>query len=136
MRSVEFRGLLLDYAGVLDEPVGNGHASLLDVAGRVRAVGIRTGIVSNARSIADPGLVDRFDAVVLSGEVRVAKPNPEIFRLAAQRIGVDPSECVFVDDLPANVAGAVEAGMVGARHRDVGSTIEELAVLFGLDLAH
>ncbi|GAA0526992.1 haloacid dehalogenase [Saccharopolyspora subtropica] len=133
---MELKGLLLDYAGVLDDP---GHAStgvppLLEVARHVRRSGIGIAVVSNAARLPDPAVADVFDAVVLSGAVGVAKPDREIYVLAARRLGLHARQCVFVDDLHHNVAGAVDAGMVGVHHRDVDSTVTELAVLFGLEL--
>ncbi len=52
-----------------------------------------------------------FDAVVLSGDEGVTKPHPQIYELIAERLGVDPSECLMIDDLPENAAGADAAGM-------------------------
>jgi HAD superfamily hydrolase (TIGR01509 family) len=56
-------------------------------------------------------LHDLFDTVILSGDEGVVKPNERIFELAAERIGVDASSCVMVDDLLENVAGADAAHM-------------------------
>ncbi|MEV0705755.1 HAD-IA family hydrolase [Saccharopolyspora sp. NPDC050389] len=133
---MDLKGLLLDYAGVLDDPGDepSGTPPLLDVARRIRRAGIGTALVSNANGLADPGLTELFDAVVLSGAVGVAKPSLEIYRLTARRLGLEPRQCVFVDDLPRNVSGAVEAGMVGVHHRDVASTVTELAALFELEI--
>jgi putative hydrolase of the HAD superfamily len=125
---VDLRGLLLDYAGVLDEP------GMDAVARTVRGAGVRTAVVSNADRLADPALPDAFDAVVLSGVVGYAKPDAEIYRLAARRLGLEPGECVFVDDLRRNVDGAVAAGMVGIHHSDIESTVMELQALFDLEL--
>lgn len=66
------------------------------------------------------GFLDLFDDVVVSGEVGLAKPDPEIFALVARRAGRAPSECVFVDDSPANVAGAADAGMDAILFTDTG----------------
>ncbi len=54
-----------------------------------------------------------FDAEVLSSDVNMVKPSLEIFEIAAQRLGVEPFECVMIDDLLANVDGAEQAGMGG-----------------------
>jgi FMN phosphatase YigB (HAD superfamily) len=62
------------------------------------------------------------------------KPDPEIFRHTAQLLGLDPGECVMVDDLPHNIRGAVAVGMVGVLHTDVDTTRAELEVLLGVDL--
>jgi FMN phosphatase YigB (HAD superfamily) len=45
--------------------------------------------------------------------VGITKPQPEIYELTAARLGVEPEECVMIDDLPNNVAGAQLAGMKG-----------------------
>lgn len=136
MQPVELRGLLLDYAGVLDDP-GRATADLpplLEVACHARRYGISTAVVSNASALPDPRIADLFDAVVLSGAVAVAKPSREIYLLTARRLGLEPRQCVFVDDLQRNVAGAVDAGMAGVHHRDVDSTIAELTVLFDFEM--
>lgn len=52
-----------------------------------------------------------FDAVVESWEVGVRKPNPAIYRLACERLGVAPERAVFLDDQPANAEGARAAGL-------------------------
>src|SRR5690606_5716949 len=54
---------------------------------------------------------ERFDDIVLSGEVGVAKPDPSIYRLVCERNGIAPADAVFLDDSPANVAGAHAVGM-------------------------
>ena len=56
-------------------------------------------------------LHDLFDAVVLSGEEGVAKPHPQIYELASERLGVKLSECVMIDDVQENCAGADAVGM-------------------------
>jgi HAD superfamily hydrolase (TIGR01509 family) len=75
-----------------------------------------------------------FDAVVISGEVGMRKPEPEIFRYACERLDLAPAECVMVDDLPHNVAGAVAVGMVAVHHRSYAETAAELEILFDASL--
>ena len=60
---------------------------------------------------------------MISGEVGLRKPDPEIYRLAAERIGLPPEQIVFVDDLAANVRGAAAVGMVGVHHTDLATTV-------------
>jgi HAD superfamily hydrolase (TIGR01509 family) len=62
------------------------------------------------------------------------KPEPAIYRLTAERLGLEPSVCAFVDDHPANVRAAVDVGMVGIRHVTPNETLEELEALFELPL--
>lgn len=103
-----------------------------------RAAGIRTGLVSNSwgdgMSYDTQLLTEAFDAVVLSHEERIRKPAPEIFLTGAARIGLEPSECVFVDDLPFNLPPAEELGMRTVRHRTAEETIPQLEALFGISL--
>lgn len=61
-------------------------------------------------------LHDLFDAVVLSNEEGVTKPNPLAFQHAAERLGVEPSECIMIDDRPENCQGAEAAGMKNIRY--------------------
>jgi len=75
-----------------------------------------------------------FDAIVISGEVGLNKPDAEIFELAADRVGVPAGECVFVDDLRENCEGAERVGMTAVRHRDGPRTVAELEGLLGVEL--
>ena len=64
--------------------------------------------------------LELFDDIVVSGEERVAKPDPAIFEILARRVGRPLTECVFVDDSPANVEAAAAAGMDAIRFTDTG----------------
>ncbi len=70
-----------------------------------------------------------FDQVIWSYQVKEIKPEPEIYRLAAERLGVQPDECVFIDDRQSNVDGAVTAGMKGIQYRDFEQFKADLAKL-------
>ena len=85
-----------------------------------RAAGIPTGLISNSwgTGIYDRAPMQIFDATVISGDVGLHKPQPEIYLLGAERIGVPPERCVFVDDLRENVEGAEAVGMAGVLHRE------------------
>ena len=67
---------------------------------------------------------------MISGEVGLRKPDPAIYALAAQRLGLSPEQIVFVDDLCPNVRAAAAAGMVGVQHVDLETTVSELEILF------
>jgi HAD superfamily hydrolase (TIGR01509 family) len=54
-----------------------------------------------------------FDGKLVSCDYGIVKPNPEIYRLFNRQFGLVPSECLFIDDLPANVAAAVQCGWTG-----------------------
>ena len=111
-------------------------AGMLGIVRRAHAAGVRTALLSNSWGDHYPDeLFDGlFDAVVISGRVGMRKPDAEIFRHTAGLLGLEPGECVMVDDLPHNVSGAVAAGMVGVRHTDYDTTLAELEALFELDL--
>jgi epoxide hydrolase-like predicted phosphatase len=53
---------------------------------------------------------DVFDEIIISAEVGVAKPDPRIYQIALERLAVAPQQAVFVDDFPANIAGARAVG--------------------------
>lgn len=59
-----------------------------------------------------------FDDILLSSEVGMVKPEPEIFRLSAKRLGFQPSECVLIDDREPNITAAEAVGMKGIFYRD------------------
>jgi putative hydrolase of the HAD superfamily len=111
--------------------------AMIDAVKAARREGVRTGLISNSWG---RGRYDRdafpqlFDGVVISGEVGLHKPQPEIFRLGAERIGVPPQRCVFVDDLKENVAGAEAVGMKGVLHRGSETTLPELERLLAVTL--
>lgn len=108
---------------------------MFEVVRRARAAGIRTGLLSNSWGNTDyGGLVDFFDGVVISGAEGLRKPDARIYHLAAERVGAEPTECVFVDDVAHNVDGAMAAGMHAIHHTDPDVTIPELESLLGVAL--
>jgi epoxide hydrolase-like predicted phosphatase len=113
--------------------------AMLAAVRRSRAAGVKTGLISNSWGDGlayDPALLDElFDAVVISGDVGMHKPEPEIFRLGAERIGVAPEDCVFVDDLRENCAGAEAVGMKAILHRGPEGTLPQLEELLGVPLS-
>jgi epoxide hydrolase-like predicted phosphatase len=112
--------------------------AMVGAVGRARRAGVRTGLVSNswgAGRYDRPTFDELFDGVVISGEVGLHKPQPEIFRLAAERVGLRPEECVFVDDLRENCEGAEAVGMTALLHRGAEATLPELERLLGVELA-
>jgi putative hydrolase of the HAD superfamily len=111
---------------------------MLDAVRRVRGAGIRTGLISNSwgtRRYPPELLSELFDGVVISGQVGIRKPAPEIYAMGAEKIGLEPAVCVFVDDLPFNLTPAAELGMATVHHTSAAETIAELQKLFHLDLA-
>ena len=110
---------------------------MFDGVAAARRAGIRTGLVSN--SWGEEGydrsrFAELFDAVVISGEVGLRKPHREMYALGAERFGLPPAECVFVDDLGVNLASAAKLGMTTVHHRTAEETIPELERLLGVSL--
>lgn len=70
-----------------------------------------------------------FDATVLSAEVGIAKPHPYIYEIIASRLGVAAGECVMIDDIEDNCAGADAAGMKTIHYQDNTQTKQELKKL-------
>jgi putative hydrolase of the HAD superfamily len=111
--------------------------AMLDAVRRARAAGIRTGLISNSWGAATYDrslLAELFDGIVISGDVGVRKPTPEIYAMGARAIDLPPAECVFVDDLPFNLKPARAIGMATVRHVDAAQTIGELEQLLGVEL--
>jgi epoxide hydrolase-like predicted phosphatase len=112
--------------------------AMVSAVREVRSGGLRTGLLSNSWSTDHYDrnlLAELFDDVVISAEVGLHKPQPEIYRLAAERLRVTPDECIFVDDLRENCQGAETVGMTAIRFLDPAQTIARLAELTGLSLA-
>jgi putative hydrolase of the HAD superfamily len=109
-------------------------AAMLDGVRAVRRTGVRTGLLSNSWGAAttyDLELLEElFDAWVISSEVGLRKPDPAIYELAAERLGLPPAACVFVDDLPGNLKPARALGMATVLHRgDAHATLADVRAL-------
>jgi epoxide hydrolase-like predicted phosphatase len=111
---------------------------MIEVVAAARSAGIRTGLISNSWGTAlkyDEGVIERlFDATVISHLVGLRKPDPEIYALAAERIGLPAQELVFVDDLPGNLKPARAMGMATVHHTAAAETIAQLEELLGVTL--
>jgi epoxide hydrolase-like predicted phosphatase len=119
------------FAGMQPEP------SMVEAVLQLRRSGLKTGLVSNSWSTAhyDRALLSElFDDTVISAEVHMHKPQPEIYRLAAERLEVESAQCLFVDDLKENCDGAEAVGMTAIRHRSPAETIARLTDLTGVAL--
>lgn len=103
-----------------------------------REAGIRTALVSNSWGVhryPHDLFGELFDGVVISGEEGIRKPSRRMYELGAERAGVTPQACVYVDDLPFNLVPAEKLGMATIHHTSAESTIPQLERLLGLSLA-
>lgn len=146
----EFEVLLADELGRLGSPVtaqgllGRLLAGLeqpeprmFDLVRTAKVAGVRTALLSNSWGNTYPrqGWDTLFDAVVISGEVGMRKPEDRIYRHTAALLDLPTSACVMVDDLPWNTEAARDAGMRAVLHTDPRATAAELGPLLGLSLA-
>jgi HAD superfamily hydrolase (TIGR01509 family) len=84
------------------------HLALLGVRLAVASSSKRNWVAATLRSI---GLSDAFETIAAGDEVQHGKPDPEIYVLAAELLGVPPEECVAIEDSPNGVLSATAAGM-------------------------
>jgi putative hydrolase of the HAD superfamily len=104
------------------------NATMLEWHQKLKAAGIRTGILSNMgdnvleRILEIFAWVEDFDALVWSFQHGIVKPDAPIYRLVVEKIGVKPEEVLFLDDRQENIEGAERVGIHGLQF----STVEQL----------
>ena len=134
------RLLGVDDHGLLTRALGalRPRPEVLDLIQRAREAGIRVGLLSNSWGDGeyDPyagyDLDSIFDAVVISGDTGTRKPDTAIYLIAADELGVLPRDCVFADDIAANLPVAEELGMATVHFTDAAEGITEISRLLGL----
>ncbi len=96
----------------------------------------KTGLITNAwpevREALERGfrIADAFDEIVISAEVGIVKPNPEIYQLMLGRLNIQAHNSVFVDDFMENVEGARAVGMHAVHFQDTQQALAELQTYF------
>lgn len=116
------------YADRWVETISGAIQESVDLLRAVRARGIPVFALSNfgaenfAKTESEYPFLKEFDDRVVSAYVGMIKPDPQIYRLAIDRFGVDPAATLFIDDRPENIAAAVECGLQGHLFRD-GATL-------------
>lgn len=108
----------------------------LDLLAFIRSLRPRykTGVISNAwpdlrQNLVEKKAEDAFDAVIVSAEVGVMKPEPRIYQIALEQLGVAPHEAVFVDDTAQNVDAARALGMQGILFREPRRALDDLKAI-------
>jgi putative hydrolase of the HAD superfamily len=105
---------------------------VLDLVADARAAGTATAVLSNSWGSGDVDpyagydLPEHFDTVVISDRVGLRKPDPAIYRLTADRLGVQAWACVFVDDSAHNLPPAAALGMATVLFTDVDTGITRI----------
>lgn len=90
----------------------------IELTEQLKSRGIKIALATSSRRERAQGLFEKsgldkskiFDAEVYGDEVTIAKPNPEIFLLAAKRLGVDPKDAIVIEDSPNGIAAAYAGG--------------------------
>lgn len=129
------RDLIAAYDERWAETLGGPIEGTVEILAELRQRGVRLAALSNWSAekfpIARPRypFLDWFETIVISGEVRVSKPDPRIFRHLFERTGLTAEACVYVDDAPANVQAAADLGMTAFLFRDPATLRVDLAVL-------
>jgi epoxide hydrolase-like predicted phosphatase len=105
---------------------------------RIRQADYRTGLLSNfgdeARQLWTEvfPFIEHFDGIVISAEAGLMKPDPKIYRLAAEKVGVKVGEILFVDDFIENIEGAKKVGMQTIHFTDPQVVQQKLAERTGV----
>ena len=105
---------------------------------RLRQAGYRTGLLSNFMDEARQlwrevySFINLFDGIVISCEIGLMKPEPQVYYLAAESVGVKPEEALFIDDFIENVEGARRVGMQALHFQEPEALQQQLAELTGV----
>ena len=128
-------------ADVLGLLAGELRPAMINAVGTIRATGrFFTGLLTNnAVPLADsvPGwdtLAGNFDTVVESSRIGVRKPDPRFYAVALERLGIVPTEAVFLDDLGVNLKPARSMGMATIKVTSPGEALGELEGMLGVQL--
>ncbi|MDO8364822.1 MAG: HAD-IA family hydrolase [Actinomycetota bacterium] len=147
----EFDGLFAAEAAALGQHVRGGEVlSLLSgdirpemvaLLDQVKAAGYKVACLTNnvvgnqatpERAAALAAVMDRFDEVVESSKVGVRKPEVRFYEIACELLGVQPNECIFLDDLGINLKPAAAMGMTTIKVLDAPQAIADLTAVLGL----
>lgn len=122
----ELKSVFPDYSHILefwwerwDEMINADFPMTVDIAKRLRQTGIKTPILGNwsveefHRAKKRFNFLNDFSPILISGNLGIMKPDPAIFHQALTACGVEPCECVFVDDTFANIQAAKRIGITG-----------------------
>ncbi|MEX2626959.1 MAG: HAD-IA family hydrolase [Ilumatobacteraceae bacterium] len=127
-------------ADVLDLLAGEIRPEMVSALDAVIAAGYRTACLTNNVVGGDPrpdvaAVMRRFHEVVESSKVGVRKPEPRFYEIACDLLGVEPPECVFLDDLGVNLKPAATMGMATIKVIDPADALADLGRLTGLPLS-
>ncbi len=128
----EYAALIAAYDQRWDEMVQGAIEHTVQVLYQLKERGVRLLALTNFSTEKLPQMLQRypffacFEAMVVSGEVGIAKPDPRIFAHLIAVCGLQPSDCLFIDDVPANVAAAQDAGLHAIRFTTAAALTDSL----------
>ncbi len=132
---------------VLPLLAGDFRPDVIEALRRVKAAGLKTGCITNnmphnaaggtaaGRSLYATDIMKQFDVVIESAKLGIRKPNPRIYEIMCEQLGVTPNVCVFLDDLGGNLKPAKAMGMTTIKVESGPQAIAELEAATGLKLS-
>lgn len=124
--------LIQAYHDRWQDSIGESIAGSVEILKRLKHIGCRLYGLSNWSAETFPFALSKydffhlFDDLVISGNVGMVKPDPEIFNLLLKKIGKPASECLFIDDSPANIQQAKQLGFVTIHFKSPSQLEDEL----------
>ena len=133
-------------ADVLSLLAGDVRPEMVELLDRVKDAGLlvacltnnvvdSTNSVEDARSMQIADIMSQFDVIVESSKVGVRKPEPRFYEIACEMLGVEPADCVFLDDLGINLKPAAAMGMTTIKVASAAQAIADLTAILGLSSA-
>ena len=135
----EHRDLIAAYWHRWHEMLGGAIGPTVEILDELRGSGVRLLALTNWSAETFPVARERyhflewFDGIVVSGDLKIAKPDPRIFRHLVDHYGLEPSATVFIDDSAANVSAAAALGLTALRFEGAATLRRDLAALGLLD---
>jgi putative hydrolase of the HAD superfamily len=108
---------------------------MIDLAARLQKAGVRTAILSNMQTDlreilrSEAEWLRHFDVHIFSCDLKLIKPEPEIYQRVLEALGVPPQRAFFIDDIPVNIEAARQAGIGGMVYRSFDELSDRLAPL-------
>ena len=129
-------GFELNALAVLESLRGEIRPQMLAAIDAIKHAGLMNAVLTNnfAPMEALP-LLSKFDFIIESSKVGVRKPDPRFYEIACESLGVEPADCVFLDDLGINLKPARAMGMTTIKVENPDDAIAELSQLLEIDLA-
>jgi 2-haloacid dehalogenase len=133
----EHAALIEAYYGRWEEMLGGAIEGTVAIMEELRAEGFPLYALTNWSAETFPiakrhfSFLHQFKGTVMSGEERVRKPNPRLYEILFERYSLDPSTCLFIDDVPANIEAGERLGMRGILFESPEQCRKDLAFLLG-----